>query len=85
MSEMIDRCRINIARALQNSNLPVGTFVDTEIIVRAAIEAMRVPTAAMICTGDESIIDALNDHGGVRRDPTPAQGCWQAMIDEALK
>jgi hypothetical protein len=52
---------------------------------RAAIAAMRKPTVEMFCAGDEEIIQALNDHGGVRRDPTPAESAWMAMIDEALK
>jgi hypothetical protein len=53
-------------------------------LARAAIEAMCKPTEEMICEGDEHIIEALNDHGVVRREPTPAEGAWRAMIRTAL-
>ena len=77
MNEMIDRCRVAVVEALQGSDLPVGTYIDSEKIVRAVIEAMREPSEKMKLAGgkelpdyDPSIVDATN--------------CWQAMIDAAL-
>lgn len=52
--------------------------------VRAVIKAMREPTEAMVCAGDEKIIEALHDVTGVLRNPTPAHQSWQAMVDAAL-
>ena len=79
MSEMVDR----VAKAIALQSHAESPCL--EDLARRAIEAMREPTEAMVCAGDEQIIVALNDHGGVRRDPTPAQGTWVSMIDEALK
>lgn len=41
MSKMIDRARIAVAEIIQQSNLPVGSHLDSEKIVRAVIKALR--------------------------------------------
>lgn len=81
MSEMLDR--VIVAISSEMGQHPKNAVC--ERAARAVLEAMREPTEPMFCAGDEHIIAALNDHGGVRRDPTPAQGAWQAMINEALR
>lgn len=57
--------------------------MSTDLLPDAWQWVPAVPTSAMYCAGDESIIEALNDHGGVRRDPTPAQGCYRDMLAAA--
>lgn len=60
-----------------------GNFSIT-VLARAAIEAMREPTDAMVVNGDEKIIEFLNDHSFAIRPTTPAQASYTAMIDAAL-
>lgn len=70
MSEMSER----IAKALRGSwpSLPVEAG---DMLARAALEAMREPTEAMITAGDKAGI--LGTRG--------SWAVWKAMIDEALK
>lgn len=92
MAEMVERVARAICKSERGNPDYVGPGADPnfpawtkyQLKARACILAMREPTETMFCAGDEHIIDALNDHGGVRRDPTPAQGAWNAMIDAAL-
>ena len=44
------------------------------------------PTEAMICAGDEEIINALNEHPRdvEFKNGTPAERCYQAMMRAAL-
>jgi galactokinase/mevalonate kinase-like predicted kinase len=41
MTEMIKRARLAVVEVIQNSDLPAGTYIDSEKIVRAVLEAMR--------------------------------------------
>lgn len=68
MSDMVDR----VARAIHTlrHNTP-------EQQARAAIEAMREPTEAMVSDGDHS-------NGWYRVGEEEAVLCWHAMIDAAL-
>lgn len=75
MSEMVGR----VARAIEDVRARRRQFgnqgiPDSEAFARAAIEAMRVPTEAMVV---EVLQTAARD--------VPAERMWQAMIDEALK
>lgn len=63
----------------------MGTDETPEEIAHKVLAAMREPTEAIVCAGDEQIIAALNDHTFALRDPTPAKAAWQAMIDAALQ
>lgn len=54
-------------------------------LMRAAVEAMREPSEAMVCVGDEKIIEALHDLTGILRNPTPVAAAYEAMIDAALE
>ena len=56
-------------------------------MARAAIHAMREPTPVMVEWGDEAIVGVLNNHPHDPKmtDGTPAEKCWPAMIDAALK
>lgn len=83
MSEMVERVAKAILETMDLTDGLDGTAAEN--YARAAIEAMREPTEAMFCAGDERIIEALNDHTRILRHVTPAQDAWQAMIDEALK
>lgn len=38
MSKLIDKCRIAVVGVIQNSDLPVGSYIDSEKIVRAVIK-----------------------------------------------
>jgi hypothetical protein len=80
MSDMVER----VARAIAAA----GTIVDWDEMsvacqeqftkeARAAIEAMREPTEAMVDAAWASWEDVEGSKGFV--------GAWQAMIDEALK
>jgi hypothetical protein len=51
----------------------------------AALKAMREPTEEMYCNGDEAILGCLNNHSGLLDPVTPAQKCWGAAIDAAIK
>lgn len=46
--EMIDRCRLAFGEELQKINLPVGTYINSELFVIAIIKAMREPTEKML-------------------------------------
>lgn len=50
-----------------------------------AMGAARDADDEMIVKGDEVVIEFLNDHAFALKATTPAQECWQAMIDAALK
>lgn len=41
---MIDKARIAVMDVLQRGNLPPGTDIDSEAIVRAVMNVMREPT-----------------------------------------
>jgi hypothetical protein len=72
MSEMIDRCRIAAIGAIQQMDIPAGTHIDSEKIVRAVIEAMREPTRDMI--------EQFEWH----KDQEAAEFHWGWMIGAAL-
>lgn len=70
MSEMIER----VALAISGSNDPANILTIHRDRAKAAIEAMREPTKAMVSAGyDEA------DGSHLWRE------VWKAMIDEALK
>ena len=78
MSEILDRVAAAISPLIQDiaNGRPLKNMMEiTERqVARAAIEAMRVPTAEMV-------VAVLQTSA---RD-VPAERMWQAMIDEALK
>ena len=73
MSEMIER----VVAALIEEAPEVKTWVRACQLglVRAAIEAMRIPTVEMLNAGDQLLDDTVEC----------AHNVWNAMIDEALK
>lgn len=78
-SEMVEQVAraIKRARALPGTN-PVARLSDVDRrAARAAIEAMREPTEAML--------DAACQADGSRRPNPEALIHWQAMIDTALE
>lgn len=89
MSEMVER----VARALSiaDGNHPGACSNDEEEIpawklyvkdARAAIEAMREPTAAMRHAASDVLwYEGLDEGQGY----PPPREAWQAMLDEALK
>jgi hypothetical protein len=87
MSEIVERCADALLRAYFDRPIEIReisvTAMDQHDLVRAVIEAMRVPTDAM-----EDAADNLDDWG-VPSDPgtgnASALAHWTAMIDEALK
>lgn len=78
MNEMIER----VARAicLADTGLPEGETADARewyrCAARAAIEAMREPTDAMLAEGGVAMSFASH--------PSDANRSWRAMIDAAL-
>lgn len=46
MSKMIDRARIAVAEILQQSNLPVGSHLDSEKIVLAVLGEVQIEAGA---------------------------------------
>lgn len=71
---MIER----VARALAENQCGRGAPPDDNdrSMARAAIEAMRVPTEAMVNAGYDV---------GYSPDPLPTDLVWTAMVDAALK
>ena len=69
---MIDKARIAVMDVLQRGNIPPGTSIDSEAIVRAVMEVMREPTEEM-CNALSTDIDAYQ-----------AGFYWRAMIDAIL-
>lgn len=76
MSEMVERVARAIADNIQAA-LPDGVVVDYHYAARAAIEAMRRPTEAMVDAGYDFTADPCWREDFIKG--------WQAMIDEALK
>lgn len=85
MSEMVER----VAKALGATLIPGSATVTAEYVVsaeligrfaRAAIEAMREPTEAMVKASQ-----SLWTHEGPYHSEAPGEEQWPAMIDEALK
>jgi hypothetical protein len=83
MSEMRERVARAIHQERYGGQIPWGRFPDAEEEcrqeARAAIEAMREPTEAMM---------AAVDCGGEKADWLAGKAWkagWQAMLDEALK
>jgi hypothetical protein len=70
---MMDRVGWAIAR--EGSRIDVGETPYHLRVARAAIEAMRVPTEAMLDAGEDSLVDERQSIG---------YG-WESMIDAALK
>jgi len=69
MSEITDR----VAKAIMDK-LPIGFMAEyQQEIARAAIAAMREPTAEMVSAGELSPFDCSSEV------------TWKAMVDEALK
>jgi hypothetical protein len=71
MSEMMDRCRLAVVRVIQDSDIPIGTHVDSEKIVRAVFEAMRDYRGEV-----EEALDRVPGGWG--------RGAWIEGIDAAL-
>ncbi len=71
MSEMVER----IAVALLANDDEVGSF-NARVLAKAAIEAMREPTKAMIY----AVVDAYD-----KNQQRMIIDDWQTMIDAALK
>lgn len=69
MSEMVER----VAQAICGDDNPANILTIHRIRARAAIEAMREPTEAMVYADT------------VKEWPSDACAAWKAMIDEALK
>jgi hypothetical protein len=87
ISEMVER----VARAIDPDSWKSGSILD-EIRrgrsidkARSAIEAMRVPTKAMIEAGEPVVYGCYSLEPGEGLDENPAVPTWEAMIDEALK
>jgi hypothetical protein len=76
MSEMVER----VARAIEAKSDYVISQHHAKALARAAIEAMREPTAAMI-EAEPDDDGEFNKTNSVAH----ARAFWQAMIDEALK
>jgi hypothetical protein len=73
MTEIIDRARLAVVEVIQSSDLPAGTYIDSEKIVRARLEAIREPTVEMCREA------AFDDWG-----PDACRTSWRAMVDIAL-
>lgn len=84
-SEMVER----VAGALHAAHAEVGWPADEcetcDKLARAAIEAMREPTEAMIRAGEPVVYDCYSLEPGEGLDENPALPTWQAMIDAALQ
>lgn len=74
MSEMVER----MAKALLEVGCDEPNLDDYRDMARAAIEAMREPTAVMIAAGDEVIPDNATYEDN-------AANAYRSMIDAALK
>lgn len=81
MSEMVERVARAIAEEINGGKFDDARWYNDDQRdvhrrrARAAIEAMREPTEAMLTAGDSAMI---------RKDDAAADA-WQAMVDEALK
>ncbi len=77
MSDMLTRCADALLRAYFDRPIEIReisvTSQDQHDLVRAVIQELRSPTAAMC----DAPADAGNEHR--------AMAIWQAMIDEALR
>jgi len=80
---MISQVEAALAAAISDHADPelrskIGLFMADHpgLLARAAIEAMREPTEAMVDAGYEA--------GGYTPDPSNIEGAWRAMIDAAL-
>lgn len=74
MSEMVERVATAMARAAKdNWDIPPQSEQTWRELARAAIEAMREPTEAMLSAGEP-----WSESNGLWRS-------WGAMIDEALE
>lgn len=69
------------SRLYPNEPHPMAECID---IARAAVEAMREPTAAMIKAGNATGMFICGDEDVHESDREP-KGVWQAMIDDVLK
>lgn len=84
MSEMVEKVEAALKAACEELDDTYGgidlsaLFSDKGKLARAAMEAMREPTAKMQIVG----FDAL---GPDRHCPCDQYDCWQTMIDAALK
>jgi hypothetical protein len=56
-----------------------------QIKAREVLQTLRNLTEDMIVVGDDRILEHLNNHEIMRANPTPAENCFNAMVDEALK
>jgi hypothetical protein len=81
MGEMVERVKAAIKLNIENAQIGKDgrVFDKYELAAKAAIEALRVPTAAMRkAYNDESIV-------GYSPDPIDPDVTWKAGIDAALK
>lgn len=76
MSEMIER----VAKAIR-----LRDTTDEFAMARAAVEAMREPTKAMIIAGCENNPTCWNENTDDGFAADVANDVYRAMIDEALK
>lgn len=83
-SEMVER----VAGALHAAHAEVGWPADEcetcDKLARAAIEAMREPTEAMVCAAECLTSEFRTEHDRIEVPPGPEEA-WQAMIDAALQ
>lgn len=83
MSEMIERVAVAVRTAFTDAELnnPRISFEElTDILARAAIEAMREPTETMILPG----YDALMEWDARTGEDNGIADIWSAMVDSAL-
>ena len=78
----------DVAKAIEGIyqvNEDNGELANPEEVARAAIEAMREPTAKMVIDGTFQYpsggLHVLTGEAGQKGDPTPV---WQAMLEAAL-
>lgn len=84
MGEMVERVAVVIASALEHAyqEREEPTFDDHVKAARAAIEAMREPTEAMVA----SIYGPLRLSAGEHwMNEAEAEAAWRSMIDAALR
>ncbi len=82
METMVER----VARALcrESEIYPEDGWEHLESWARAAIEAMRTPTEAMLDSRHSGTFAQGDEGGGAWVDEDGARGLWEAMIDAAL-
>lgn len=83
MTDMVTRVAEAIARKLQDEGVLDVYGVDLNGIARAAIEAMREPTKAMLDAVSEE--EERQGYVAAAYESMDAESAWPVMIDAALK